>query len=64
MRIRVLGQYLQGSLAILALAELAVLSFSMLAATLLRFRTSLPEIEVLVGPLWSRILLYNVVMIA
>jgi sugar transferase (PEP-CTERM system associated) len=64
MRIRVLGQYLQGSLAILALAELAVLSFSMLAATLLRFRTGLPEIEVRVGPLWSRILLYSTVMIA
>jgi sugar transferase (PEP-CTERM system associated) len=64
MRIRVLGQYLQGSLAILALAELAVLSGAMFAAILLRFRTNLPEIENLVGPLWSRMLLYSAVMIA
>jgi sugar transferase (PEP-CTERM system associated) len=63
MRIRVLGQYVHGSLAVLAGIELAMLSGAMLAATFLRFRIPVPTIEARVGPLWPRLVLFSVVMI-
>ncbi len=63
MRIRILGQYLQGSLVVLAAIELAMLGGSMLVAVLLRFRVSVPVIETEAGPLWPRMLVFSLVMI-
>ena len=64
MRIRVLGQYVNGSLAVLAAVELVVLSGALLVATLVRFRVPVSAIETEVGSLWVRMLLYSFVMIA
>ncbi len=62
MRIRVLGQYIHGSLAVLAAIELAMLCCAMGVATLLRFRAPISVIESLNGPLWPRALLFGGVM--
>ena len=63
MRIRVLGQYIHGSLAVLAAIELTMLSGTMLVATLLRFRVPVTVIESESGPLWPRMLLFSGVMV-
>jgi sugar transferase (PEP-CTERM system associated) len=63
MRIRVLGQYIHGSLAVLAIAELAILCGSLMAATLLRFRVQLAAVELKEGPILPRMLLFGAVMI-
>ncbi len=63
MRIRIFGQYIHGSLAVLAAVELAMLSGAMLVATLLRFQLDLRTIELREGPLWPRMLLFSVVLI-
>ena len=62
MRIRVLGQYIHGSLAVLAAIELCMLCGVMVVATLLRFNVSVTEIESETGPLWPRMLLFGAVM--
>ncbi len=62
MRIRVLGQYIHGSLAVLAAIELCMLCGVMVVATLLRFHVSVAEVESDVGPLWPRMLLFGAVM--
>jgi sugar transferase (PEP-CTERM system associated) len=64
MRIRILGQFIQGSLAMLALVELVALSAAMIAAMVLRFQTGLPQIAAQVGPLWPRVVLFASVMLA
>ena len=63
MRVRVLGQYIHGSLAVLAVVELAMLSGAVLLAALLRWRVPVHVIESAMGPLWPRMLLFSVVMI-
>jgi sugar transferase (PEP-CTERM system associated) len=63
MRVRVLGQYIHGSLAVLAAVELAMLSGAVLLAALLRWRVPIHVIESAMGPLWPRMLLFSVVMI-
>ena len=63
MRVRVLGQYIHGSLAVLAAVELAMLSGAVLLAALLRWRVPVHVIESAMGPLWPRMLLFSVVMI-
>ena len=63
MRLRILGQYIHGSLAVLGAVELAMLSGTMLVATLVRFRTGVEAIELTEGPLWPRMLLFSFVMI-
>src|SRR6185312_13002981 len=62
MRIRVLGQYIHGSLAVLAAIELCMLCGVMVVATVLRFRVPVAEIESEAGPLWPRMLLFGAVM--
>ena len=62
MRIRLLGQYIHGSLAVLAILELAMLSGSMLMAMLLRYRAPLHIVESQSGPLWPRVLLFSLGM--
>jgi len=64
MRIRVLGQYVHGSLAVLAVIELAMLAATMLLAALVRFRTGVAAIEVHAGPLWYRMLVFGGVLMA
>jgi sugar transferase (PEP-CTERM system associated) len=64
MRIRIAGQFIQGSLAVLAIVELFLLSAAMIAAVLVRFRMGLPQIEAHVGPLWPRVVLFSGVMLA
>ncbi len=58
-RVRVFGQYIQSSIAALAAIEMLVLLSVMIVAVLLRFQTSLAEIEADVGPLWPRVLLFG-----
>lgn len=62
MRIRVLGQYIHGSLAVLAAIELCMLCGVMVVATLLRFHVPVAEVESEAGPLWPRMLLFGAVM--
>jgi sugar transferase (PEP-CTERM system associated) len=66
MRVRILGQYVPASLALLALVE-AVLSFlALYAAVLIRFnvdsRMSLPALEREFGPLWPRGVAFSVIV--
>lgn len=63
MRIRFLGQHVQGSLAVLALAEFVLLSCSLFIAALLRFEGSFATIDQEVGPLGPRMLLFGAVMV-
>ena len=62
MRIRILGQFVHGSLAVLAFVELAVLCGAMLVATLVRFREGVEAIEIQQGPLWPRMLIFSALM--
>jgi len=59
---RILGQYVHGSLAALAIAEFATLSCALPVAALLRFQ-SMEQMEKQVGPLWPRMLLYGAVLV-
>ncbi len=62
MRIRVLGQYVHGSLAVLAAVD-AILFFGVLIlAAMLRLGTNLTEIQHDLGPLWPRAILFSAVM--
>ncbi|HXR90348.1 MAG TPA: TIGR03013 family XrtA/PEP-CTERM system glycosyltransferase [Steroidobacteraceae bacterium] len=63
MRIRVLGQYIHGSLAVLAVAELAMLSGALLAAHVLRFRLPVHAIEAQSGALWPIMLVFGCGMV-
>ena len=63
MRIRVLGQYIHGSLAVLASVELAMLAGAMLIANVLWFRAPLPVIEARFGPLWQLMLVFSPAMV-
>jgi sugar transferase (PEP-CTERM system associated) len=62
MRIRILGQYIHGSLAVLAVVELCMLCGVMVVASLVRFRAGVGIIESEFGPLWPRMLLFGAVM--
>jgi sugar transferase (PEP-CTERM system associated) len=59
---RVLGQYVHGSLAALAIAEFAMLSCALPVAALLRLQ-SVEAVEEQAGPLWPRMLLYGAVLV-
>jgi sugar transferase (PEP-CTERM system associated) len=66
MRIRVLGQQIPVSLAVLAAAEGAVAYFAMYAAVCIRFATSpghLAHLEEDIGPLWPRALMFSAVVV-
>jgi sugar transferase (PEP-CTERM system associated) len=59
MRIRILGQYVHGSLAVLAIIELVMLAGALFAAMLLRFPGNIGHIRVEHGLLWPRMLLFS-----
>src|SRR6185437_5906058 len=61
MRIRVLGQYVPASIAVLALVEALFAFLAMYAAVLIRFETpivKLHQLEQHLGPLWPRALVF------
>jgi len=65
MRIRVLGQYVPVSLAVLALIEVGLAFLALYAAVLLRFQTPishLSKLEVELGPLWPRGLAFSLIV--
>jgi len=66
MRIRVLGQSVPLSIAVLAVAEAVIFFAALYAAALMRFRGALGSIarmEDTEGPLWSRAVLFAIVML-
>src|SRR6266446_9413619 len=65
MRIRVLGQYVPVSLAVLALIEAALAFLALYAAVLIRFQAPIKHLSSLeqeLGPLWPRGLLFSVIV--
>jgi sugar transferase (PEP-CTERM system associated) len=62
MRIRVLGQYIHGSLAALAVVESTMLAGAMLVANVLWLREPLRAIEAQHGPLWPYMLVFACAM--
>jgi sugar transferase (PEP-CTERM system associated) len=62
MRIRVLGQHVPLSMAVLAALDIFVFFTTMLAATWVRFGVDLPSLEQQGGPLWPRALLFSAAM--
>ena len=65
MRIRVLGQYLPVSIAVLALVEAVLAYLAMYAAVLARFDTPVWELHGLerhLGPLWPRALVFSAIV--
>src|SRR5438067_11111985 len=65
MRIRVLGQHVPASLAVLALIEVGLAFLAVYAAVLLRFQTRfshLSNLERELGPLWPRGLVFSAIV--
>ena len=62
MRIRVFGQYLPISLAVLALVEVGLFFLVLTGAGLVRFSLDLDALERWQGPLWPRATLFSVMM--
>ncbi len=62
MAIRIFQHYWQLHLAILAAVEAVIFFLAPYAGALARFEIDLPEIEVVVGPMWPRALLFAGVM--
>ncbi|HWG29016.1 MAG TPA: TIGR03013 family XrtA/PEP-CTERM system glycosyltransferase [Steroidobacteraceae bacterium] len=63
MRIRILGQYVHGSLAVLALVEFVLVAGAMFAATVIRFPENLVHIQAEHGPLLPRMLLFGLTVL-
>jgi sugar transferase (PEP-CTERM system associated) len=66
MRVRVLGQYIPASLAVLALIEAALAFFALYAAVFIRFQASvstLPELVREFGPLWPRGIAFSAIVV-
>jgi sugar transferase (PEP-CTERM system associated) len=63
MRIRVFGQYVQLSIAVLTVAEAALFFTVLIAAALAHFRVDLATLHFDAGALWPRALLFSVVMV-
>lgn len=66
MRIRVLGQHVPVSVAVLALVEAFLAFIAMYFAVCVRFQTPLSHIQLLeaeLGPLWPRALLFSLIVI-
>jgi sugar transferase (PEP-CTERM system associated) len=62
MRIRVLGQHVPLSMAVLAALDICVFFITLIAAGWLRFGLDLPALEQQDGPLWPRALLFSAAM--
>ncbi len=63
MRIRVFGQYVQLSIAVLTVAEAALFFTVLIGAALVYFRVDLASLEFGSGALWPRALLFSAVMV-
>lgn len=66
MRVRILGQYVPASLALLALIEAVLAFLALYAAASIRFDVGvgeLPEVEQVYGPLWPRGVAFSVIVI-
>jgi len=66
MRVRILGQYVPASLALLALIEAVLAFLALYAAASIRFDAGvheLPEVEQQYGPLWPRGVAFSVIVI-
>jgi sugar transferase (PEP-CTERM system associated) len=63
MRIRLIGEHVHVSIAILGVVELAVCSLAFFVAALVRFGVDLPVFENIHGPLWPRAMVFGVVMV-
>jgi sugar transferase (PEP-CTERM system associated) len=66
MRVRILGQYLPASLAVLALVEAGLCFLALYAAVCIRFQvgvSSLPRLAKDFGPLWLRGVAFSVIVI-
>lgn len=62
MRIRVFGQYLPSSMALLATLEAVLFWLVLVGAGLLRFDLDVDAVERFVGPLWPRAMLFSAMM--
>ncbi|MGH8290699.1 MAG: TIGR03013 family XrtA/PEP-CTERM system glycosyltransferase [Steroidobacteraceae bacterium] len=66
MRIRVLGQHLHSSIAILSIVEASMFFAAVYAAVITRFHadfSSLPDVPALDGAVWPRAVLFSIVMV-
>jgi sugar transferase (PEP-CTERM system associated) len=63
MRVRIFGQFLHVSIAVLTAVEFAMLFAIFILAAALRFQFDLAEVEDKVGPLWPRALLFSAAML-
>src|SRR5262249_37833703 len=66
MRIRVLGQHVPISIAVLALVEGAIAFFAVYAAACIRYRTPLSHLKSLqleLGPLWPRAVMFALIVV-
>ena len=66
MRVRILGQYVPVSLAVLALIEALLCFFALYAAVFIRFQvgiSALPELAGEFGPLWPRGVAFSVIVV-
>jgi FlaA1/EpsC-like NDP-sugar epimerase len=63
MRIRIFGQYVQLSIAVLTVAEAALFFAVLLGAAVLYFKVDLATLEINSGALWPRALLFSAVMV-
>jgi sugar transferase (PEP-CTERM system associated) len=63
MRVRVFGQYVQVSIAVLTLAEATIFYGALFAAAFARFGSDIATIELNIGPLWPRALLFSGTMV-
>jgi sugar transferase (PEP-CTERM system associated) len=63
MRIRVFGQYVQLSIAVLTLTEAALFFAVLIGAALVYFKADLASLQFPSGALWPRALLFSVVMV-
>jgi len=62
MRIRLIGEHVHVSIAVLAVVELAVCCAAFILGAYVRFGVDLPAFEAAYGPLWPRALVFGVVM--
>lgn len=63
MRIRIFGQYIQLSVAVLTVAEAALFFVVLIAAALAHFRVDLATLQINTGVLWPRALVFSAVMV-
>ncbi len=63
MRVRILGQYVQVSVAVLTVAEAAIFFGALILAAVIRFQTDISGAEAAAGVLWPRALLFSCLMV-